>query len=280
MITLQFWRGLNQEGFLSRANRTTYKLIELGYPLLSFVSDLELSPEHLCQDSADDIPHVYFGIDELRNNVNLFDVKFTQSLFIKIFNEQIQNGRVLDLEAFENISILYGLEVPFHGIIKQGFKGKEIICDYYNCFYIKGFTKGLIEQLCVAELHHLTTNGYIIKRCENCGKLFVPQKADEKYCIRRSEEYPNMNCKQAAKYKKQLLRESKNPSAKAYHSIYTMLAKRAKNAPLSEQSTAQQDLANFANEAVKWKARVKADASLESDYIAWLNSFKRRTNNL
>lgn len=276
MVTLQFWRGFNQECLLSIADQTTYKIVALGLPLLSFVSDLDLSFNDCCENRVDKINHVYFGIEELQYGVNLFTVKNVQSFFIKIFDEKIQDGRALDLKMFEEIAIDYGFEVPFHGISKQDMDGKEVICDLYRCFYIKGFTRDIIEQLCVAELHYLTTNGYTIKRCENCGKLFIPQKADEKYCIRRSKEYPNMNCKQAAKYKKQLLRESNNESARIYHSIYTMLAKRCKDASPSSQSQAQKTLLNFADDAKEWKNRIKINPEIESEYIDWLNSFKKR----
>ena len=43
MITLQFWRGYDKECLISVAEKKSYKIVELGYPLLSFISDLEIS---------------------------------------------------------------------------------------------------------------------------------------------------------------------------------------------------------------------------------------------
>ena len=85
-----------------------------------------------------------------------------------------------------------------------------------------------------------------------------------------------MNCKQAAKYKKQLLREKGNETARIYHSIYTMMARRAKEAPPSIQGQAQQALFAFTNEAAEWREKLKSDPKIEAQYITWLNSFKKR----
>lgn len=278
MVTLQFWRGLDKECLINVTDVKSYKIVPLGYPLLSFVSDLEISNNAILQNSTD-IPHLYWGAPSIQESTNLATAKMCQTLFREIFDARIQNDQALDLKMFEDIIISYGFEIPFHGIAKQpDDSGKEVTCDLYRCFFIPGLTRGIIEQLCIAELHYLATNGYTIKRCANCGKLFVPKKADEKYCIRRSKEYPNMNCKQAAKYKKQLLREKGNESARIYHIIYTMMARRAKIAPLSTQDQEQQALYNFVNEAEVWKNKLKSDSKIEPEYIAWLNSFKKRNS--
>ena len=275
MITLQFWRGYYKECLISVAEKKSYKIVELGYPLLSFISDLEISYDDFGKDSPE-VNHVYWGAEEFKYDVNLPAAKMCQSMFRRIFDEKIKGNKALDLKMFEDIVISYGFEVPFHGIAKQNDNGKEITCDLYRCFFVRGLTREVIEQLCVAELHYLATNGYTIKRCANCGKLFIPKKADEKYCIRRSKEYPNMNCKQAAKYKKQILREKGNETARIYHSIYTMMARRAKEAPPSTQGQAQQALFAFTNEAAEWREKLKSDPKIEAQYITWLNSFKKR----
>lgn len=274
MVTLQFWRGLDKECLISIAEQKTYKVVDLGYPLLSFVSDLEISNDAIGKYAS--FEHIYSGLEELKNCSNLASVKTIQSFFKQIFDERIRNGNVLDLKMFEDIVISYGFEIPFHGIAKQNNNGQEIICDTYRCFYVKGLTREIIEQLCIAELHYLATNGYTIKRCENCGKLFIPKKADEKYCSRRSNEYPRMNCKEAAKYKKQLEREKASETAKMYHSINTMLARRAKVAPLSTQKQELDILYRFRDEAVSWKKRLKSNPDIEPEYINWLQSFKKR----
>ena len=275
MVKLQFWRGLDKECLISITNQISYKTVDLGYPLLSFISDLEIDYSDIGKDSVE-INHPYWGAEEIRRGSNLATAKSCQSMLRNIFNERIKDDKVLDLAMFEDIICSYNFEVPIHGIAKENINGKEITCDYYNCFYFRGLTPEVIEQLCVAELHYLATNGYAIKRCANCGKLFVPKKADEKYCIRRSEEYPSMNCKGAAKYKRQLSRERKNESTKIYHSIYTMMARRAKEAPPSTQGQEQQALFAFSNEAAEWREKSRTNPEIEAEYISWLNSFKKR----
>lgn len=269
MAILQFWRGSDKECLINNCSEKSYKIVEIGYPFLSFVEDIEIDISSV----SNELPHIYWGLLEVKNT-NLFAAKMCQSMFRKIF-ESIQESKTLNLEVFEDIMISRGFEVPYYGIGTYDDNGKNIVCDLYRCFYVPGQTREIIEQLCVAELHYLATNGYTIKRCANCGKLFVPKKADEKYCVRRSEEYPNMNCKQAAKYKKQLSREN-NEAAKLYHSVNTMLAKRAKSSALSEIEQRQSELYAFRNQALIWKENIKDNRCTEAEYIAWLHSYKKR----
>lgn len=271
MVTLQFWRGLGKECLIDVQDKAkAFKIVDIGYPFLSFVSDLEID---ITSDPRN-IPHMYWGLTDVQNS-NTFSAKKCQSMFREIFAD-VRNDKALDIKMLEAAMISYGFEVPFHGIGKYDDNGTEIICDLYRCFYVQGLTGEIVEQLCVAELHYIATNGYTIKRCANCGRLFIPKKADEKYCIRRSEEYQNMNCKQAAKYKKQLAREKSNETSKTYHSINTMLARRAKMALPSKQKQEQDVLYNFRNEAAAWKELIKNNPDAEDDYISWLNSYKKR----
>lgn len=271
MVTLQFWRGHDKECIISQAKQTTYKVVGLGSPLLSFVSDLEI--DDICQTS---FPHIYAEIEELRGNVNCCTAKVIQSYFKKIFDEKIRGLHWLGLREFEEIAADYGFEVPLHGIVKQNIGGKEVTCDTYRCFYVKGLTREIIEQLCIAELHYLVTSGYVIARCEHCGKLFMPLSWSEKYCTRRSEEYPTMNCKEVAKYKKRLAREEADETLRLYHKINTRLARRAKTAPPSKQKEESDALYRFRDEAAAWKERLKCDSSLKPQYVNWLNSFEKR----
>lgn len=266
MVILQFIRGTDWETIIdSTDSHKGFKQTYIGYPLFSFVYDTVIDI------LGDKVSHLYWGASDVQIYQNNFTAQVTQQIFKKIF-DRTTTGSAMGLAEFEQAVIDFGLEVPTYSISKD----KEgNIYDSYFCFQAQD-ARSIVDQLCTAELYHLVKNGRIIKRCEHCGKLFSPQKADEKYCIRRSKEYPNKNCKEAAKYEKQLQRERSSQSARLYKSINTMLSRRAKDATLAEKERAQAALYSFRNDAVDWKEKVKKGEAQESEYITWLNSFKKR----
>lgn len=271
MVTLQFVRNSDSETIIDNSyTPMAYMETRIGYPLLSFVSDTVID-----DISAGTANHSYWGLVDVQATHNLYTASCVQSMFKKIF-DRVKPGTAMDMVTFERVMIDFGLEIPTYSIAAAKDKqGKELICDFYFCINANE-SHSIIEQLCTAELYHLVKTGRIIKRCERCGKLFIPKKADEKYCIRRSEEYPDKNCKQAAKYEKQLQRERGTESARVYKSINTMLSRRAKNAVLAEKEQAETILFSFRDGAVEWKKRMKAGDAQEDEYIKWLNSFKKR----
>lgn len=271
MVTLQFVRGLDCEIIIDNSRSPiTYKETHVGYPMLSFVSDIEI--EDILVES---VPHLYWGLFDVQASHNAYTAKCIQSMFRKIF-DRVPAGEAMDIDTFERAMIDFGIEVPAYSVCAFTDKqGKERICDMYFCISADE-TRNIVEQLCTAELYHLVKGGRIIKRCVHCGKLFVPNKADEKYCIRRSKEYPQKNCRQAAKLQKQLQRERSRESVRLYKSINTMLSRRAKNAIPAEQEKALSALFSFRDAAVIWKNRLKAGEAQESEYIVWLSSYKKR----
>lgn len=269
MISFQFYREIDQEVIID-VERKTYKPFPgIGYPLFAFICDAEIDI------MGHGVKHPYWGTFDIQQE-NLFTAKLIQTRFRTIF-DSLPDGKAMDVETFEQAMIKYGLQIPPHCIATtKDKKGNEYICDLYQCCNYPGVLNPILEQLCTAELYQLVKSGRTIKRCANCGKLFSPNKADEKYCVRLSKEYPGKNCKQAAKYKKQLQREHSSETLKLYKSINTMLCRRAMNAPLKEREHAQIILSSFRDEAYNWKRKLKSGEAQESEYIAWLNSFKKR----
>lgn len=266
MVILQFIRGTDWETIIdSTDSHKGFKQTYIGYPLFSFVYDTTIDI------SGDKVSHLYWGASDVQVYQNIATAQMIQRIFKKIL-DRITIGSAMGLAEFERAMIDFCLEVPTYSVSADA---DGNIYDSYFCFQAQD-ARSIVDQLCTAELYHLVKNGRIIKRCEHCGKLFSPQKADEKYCIRRSKEYPNKNCKEAAKYEKQLQRERSSQSARLYKSINTMLSRRARDATLLEKDQAQAALYSFRNDAVTWKNKVKKGEAQESEYITWLNSFKKR----
>lgn len=266
MVILQFIRGTNWETIIdSTDNRKAFKQVYMGYPLFSFVYDVTIDV------LGEKVSHLYWGASDVQTTQTNFSAKTTQHIFKEIF-DRIPIGASMGLSAFEQAMIDYGIEVPTYTIFSDT---DGNIYDSYLCFETRD-THSIVEQLCTAELYHLVKSGRVIKRCERCGKLFAPNRANEKYCIRKSKEYPGKSCGDAAVYEKKLQREHTKPSARLYKSINTMLSKRAKDAIPSEKEQAENTLFYFRDSAVEWKKRLNAGEIQECEYIEWLNSFKKR----
>ena len=265
MVTLQFPRETNVVSIIDLSSeRPNHKQVEVGYLLFSFL-DAEIDI------LGNTVIHPYWIMADVKSYQNMYTATVAQKIFKKIF-ARIPVGSKMGLPEFEKAMIDYNLEVPIYSVSADS---DGCIYDSYHCIHTQE-SHSIVEQLCTAELYHLVKSGRVVKRCERCGKLFAPKKADEKYCIRRSAEYPDKSCKLAAKYEKQLQRERSSLSAQRYKSINTMLALRAKNATLNEKERLQSELCAFRDEADSWRRRVKSGEAREEEYIDWLNSHKKR----
>lgn len=264
MVNMQFFRNDNRVVLID-PDAKLYRTFPLGYLLFSFAYDADI------EIPGNNTKHPYWGLPDVQT-ANSFSAKMCQEMFQKILSSRLQLDSPFTIESFEASMVEYGLAIPSHFIGNAS----GSICDIYQCIELPGYMSPIVEQLCVAELYEIVKRGLIIKLCQNCNRPFIPKRIDEKYCIRKSTKYSNMNCKQEAKYKQQLEREHKDQCSKLYHSINTMLAKRAKDAPDNKLAQAQQTLYTFRSEADEWKQKIKTGAANETDFIDWLNSFKAR----
>lgn len=108
----------------------------------------------------------------------------------------------------------------------------------------------------------------IIKKCENCGKLFVPKHTTAKYCNRISPQFENKTCKEAMDIIKK--EEALNDPAKLlYKNIYDTLYSSYKNKKTKDN---KKTLDNFRKENVVMKAKYQLKEISQKEYIEWLKS--------
>lgn len=105
---------------------------------------------------------------------------------------------------------------------------------YYVCYDIDDYFVTVMLQV--------FEKGYIIPKCENCGKYFVPIKnSSAKYCNKKSPQNPNKTCKEFASpkpkglnslhrkiYQKKFNRATRNPSQNAEFETWKEMAKEIK----------------------------------------------------
>lgn len=139
---------------------------------------------------------------------------------------------------------------------------------------IQTFNKDLVNYLCMT-FYQLLDKGYLIKKCENCGKYFVPfNRSDTLYCDRFAPQDNNKTCKEYGA-SKTYLENLKNDKAKGlFRKIYMakqMLAKRNPDSPEYAES-----FEKYKTQSKQWKAEVKAGTKTEQEYIDWLKAVKEK----
>ena len=154
--------------------------------------------------------------------------------------------------------------------------------DNIISYYCSGARKPNLDQIIeIAKYFNVSadyllglSNEIIVKQCENCGKLFRPTKADEKYCSRIID---GVSCKQDASRKVRRETLAKKPYQKQYNSINTMLAYKLKRKNLTETEKAQyrNELADFRLKALCLRNEIDRGNKTIEDYVNFLNSFKK-----
>ena len=119
------------------------------------------------------------------------------------------------------------------------------------------------------ELFELTMVDNIeIKRCKNCGKLFVPEnRSDELYCSNIFEN--ERTCKEVGPFRfKQKLMEENN-DLKVYRNVYQKLLLRTRRNPLNEDY--EKAFLKFKKENAELKDKINKGEITQEEYMKWLN---------
>ena len=88
------------------------------------------------------------------------------------------------IEENEDIS---PLERMMRGYVAAKNKIYDVPLTTYEC--------ETVEDACIASLHFLITHNCNLLQCQNCGKYFISERSDTKYCDRLSPFNSNTTCK-------------------------------------------------------------------------------------
>lgn len=158
----------------------------------------------------------------------------------------------------------------FFDTLERNKSSIDLHCNYDIC--------GLAD-LALVSVYLTLRAGKALVPCAHCGRLFPPSRVGEIYCSRITPNGKHQTCKEAAKYEKQLKRERASESGKIYKSVNTMLSARVNFAKdESEEVARKKELEDFRDKAREWRSDVKQGHKTEEEYIAWMNTFKKRGN--
>lgn len=142
-----------------------------------------------------------------------------------------------------------------------------------------GYECNSIVDILHASLDYLITHNIPIRICANCGRIFIPKnRTDEIYCRNISPQYPNKDCRDAARLIKQIATEKKNRTRTLYKKIYDRLYQRQNkcvDAALSKVYT--DNLNDFIVLANEYKKHIQSHLSTEEEYWVWLNEYDKQT---
>ncbi len=196
-------------------------------------------------------------------NLNYFNLPEYENKFMPF----IQTNEEVDV--FTKI-IRFQTEIDYNLLNKKHDElmlNKSLRYRKYKCTYS--------IELFTAMFYEILLNCYIIKKCENCNRFFIPySRSDEKYCDNISPQDETRTCKKYANerlwYERMKLKESKMLYRKVYSAKRMYVSRHLNN------KSCEDKLRKFITEADIWQRDVDFGIKQEAEYIEWLNEQKSR----
>lgn len=131
-----------------------------------------------------------------------------------------------------------------------------------------------INDYMITTFLQLIENNYLILKCKNCSKYFIPYKrTDTLYCDRTSPQDDTKTCK---KYAIELAWNEKIKDETDWHCLYRrvyqslqMKSKRKPNDQLLKKF-----FEDFKMDAKEWKKAVKEGTKTDEEFLYWLQEFR------
>lgn len=212
-----------------------------------------------------DIEYIY----NLNNLEELNNLLPAQRLYI--LRERNQKTKIFELYDKNKIELCFNNFGDFtkFSITKENdaqeiakFTKTENLLPYtYLC-------KNLIPTLIIELLELTQVENIEIKKCKNCGKLFVPEnRSDELYCSNIFEN--GRTCKEVGPFKvKQKLMEENN-DLKVYRNVYQKLLLRTKRNPQNDNY--EKEFITFKQKNAELKEKINKGKITQEEYMEWLN---------
>ena len=132
-----------------------------------------------------------------------------------------------------------------------------------------------VYSFLVFELSNIIEHNVIIKKCENCGRFFIPKnRRDEKYCSNTSPQDEKLTCKQYGSKKLWYEKVKNNETKRLARSIYSAKQMLVSRNPDIEKY--KENFEQYKNQLKQWKSDVKNGVKSETDYLEWLKAVKEK----
>lgn len=176
-----------------------------------------------------------------------------------VLKEGQENKCVEDfIEENENMS---PLERMMRGYVAAKNKFYNVPLTTYEC--------KTVEDACIASLHFLITHNCNLLKCQNCGKYFISERSDTKYCDRMSPFNTNATCKIDGAQRTHRAHSNENDLDKQIR-----LKKKARYQYYYRHSNSEKackDYDNFMDTLKAMQIDLKSGAITKEQFIAWLD---------
>jgi len=175
--------------------------------------------------------------DKSNRNFNIYKVKELQERYLKLIDIVLNHYNVGEQTGEYQYLLKYKL---FSSSRLLGNEDGELCIDYF----VMGF-----EDCLYIELMEMLKSQTLIKKCKNCNRYFIPQKANIDYCS-RVIQFENKTCQEVG-YTKTFAKAVKNDDLLQ---AYT----RAYKAHYARMSKPRKKISNMSREAFKaWHVEAK-----------------------
>lgn len=242
-----------------------------------YFKDIEIVKERL-EDKSSTILNLYFSMFDKdyinQNNWNVF------SSIFNLNNLRKESKYVLHSKMHNNnISADNFIASCFKGDQLDNSKVKKLLDEFinnnealtniaftYHCSNSKELLSAIIQRIFEIK------NNSVIKRCDNCGKLYIPKKLDTRYCDRISPQYEDKTCKQTMDVIKK--NEALNdPIKRLYKNVYNTLYTSFSSNNSKENEKTFKD---FIKQNRVKQSKYNKGLITNEEYESWLKSFYKR----
>lgn len=147
-------------------------------------------------------------------------------------------------------------------------------------YYVDLFRLDSLCDIILISLSELFEMGKTINQCGICGKFFIPQRSDTKYCDGIFPANENRTCREEAKLRKQLERVRLSETQRMYRSLSQMMRDRVysfeQEGNWTQSKIAAEELHSFQKQNKEMQAKYKKYEISEWEYKKWLHSFYTR----
>lgn len=132
----------------------------------------------------------------------------------------------------------------------------------------------LCSHIIVCSILELARQGKTVKKCQNCGKYFIPTKrSDTLYCDNPSPMAPEMTCKEYGARRLWYEKQKEDDLATLSRKIASAKGMLAKRNPDIPEYTASYDY--FKEQRLIWIKAVKNGTKTQDEYRAWLELMQK-----
>lgn len=194
--------------------------------------------------------HGYFGV-----SAEIFPVNGVEEM------EAPSDGDIANSNQSSNLSSWYK-------VFLENSRSKSPNISKYNVDATNRLGEILVITLC-----EMGKNGYVIRKCGNCGRYFIPEnRSDTVYCNNISPQYSEMTCRQYGSQRLWYDRQKDDDLATLSRNILSAKSMLAKRNPDIPEYTRAYDY--FRSERLRWKREVKEGRKSRDAYREWLLSMR------